>query len=323
MSERIKEAGGIVVDSVKRFDLGGIQTYRNLAVAPIIGKNSGLEHLVLGDAVKQGFEITEKAGGNVPILLANNKTGNYVLAIIGEFLVGGRQNRQLTRNVYFSKEFAGEIPVACVQAGRWGFGGGYASNFAVGGRSSSSHYSRKSQGEVWTSVQHSLARHSVGSGSSDLAELYAKKQKDFDEYISKFTFVNGQIGNLAVFSRKSDKVFVVDLFDREEVMKKHYGNLIRSYALEAGLDEGQTISLGDKEARGFLDSVDACIFEEQRAISSGSDFVLRGEKLEGSALLFNDEIAYLNMYTKLDGVKKEEAREPGQQVIVGFQRTLR
>lgn len=332
-----------VRDYVKNLQIGNIQTYKNMAIAPIIGKNSGLEHIALCDAIGSGFEIREKGSGSVPTLIAVNRTGKEVLAIAGEYIVGGKQNRTLVRNSYFSKDFEGELPVRCVQQGRWNYGDmGERPRrprpiepirpepfpgiprprepyiFEREGAQLEPHpmfrhaghtplcasLGARDQGETWGAIQCCFAEVGVKSVTSNLDEIYDKRSEDFENYKSNFPVVENQVGNVAVISKNGNKTLVLDIFDRPEIFQKYHGNLVSSYALEAGLRNG-SVQTNPQEVRGFLESVDSCRFNSQRPVSIGQDCKISGAGLQGSTLIHDNNLLYLNLFTR----KQSEAED--------------
>lgn len=306
----------VIQKHVRNLEIGEIQKYRNLAIAPILGKDSNLEHVVLADALRSGMEIREKGSGNVPTLFAINRTGKNVLAIAGEYVVGGMQNRTIVKNIYFDKQFEGEIPVRCVQRGRWNYGaqdirpdyfpvpsrrpkrepatvfrhGGHAPLMAC--------LAAKSQHETWSAVEEVLCCADVRSASSDLHAVLEERQEDLNKYKENFPLVNRQVGNIAVIGKNGQKIFVLDLFDRANILGKYHNNLVESYALEAGLRGNGGVEVNEREVRGFLDSVDACDFQKQEPVSVGEDYKIAGANLQGSTLLFNNNLVYMNFFSR-------------------------
>ena len=83
-------------DYFSNLALGGKQSYKNMAVYPLLSDyNIPLEYLTLDDAVSDDLidvvEVDE--GGHVPELKVKNKSPLKVLIIDGEELVGAKQNR--------------------------------------------------------------------------------------------------------------------------------------------------------------------------------------------------------------------------------------
>jgi hypothetical protein len=103
--------------------VGSPARHRCLSVYPLIsgGNCANATYLVLDDALATGrFRITEVSeGGSVPRLLAINDTSSPVFLLDGEELVGAKQNRVLNLSVMLAPNSKTEIPVSCVEAGRW------------------------------------------------------------------------------------------------------------------------------------------------------------------------------------------------------------
>jgi len=336
-----------ILDHVKGLRLGDMRAYKNLVVTPILGNEGPLDHIVLADALNSGFQITEKGGATVPTLFAMNRTGKNVLAITGEYVVGGKQNRTLIRNVIFDKGFEGDLPVRCVQQGRWDSGrerprrsrpigpdiempeipdGEYGplehaeptvgpGVFRHAGHSPVSASLRaRNQGETWEGVSNLMCAMGVDSFTGDLNEVYEKSGEELGKYTENFRLVDGQVGNLAVIGKPSQRIFVVDLFDRSGVLGKHYDNLVNSYALEARASGEPKFEIDQAELEGFLRSVDSARFTEQRPVSVGKDFKLSGNNLEGSCLVYGGNLAYMSLISRAKGNQGSEA-VPGHHVF--------
>ena len=69
---------------------------------------------------KGNAEITEVSeSGNVPKILFKNRADKPILLVDGEELVGCKQNRVLNLSVLAPESKDTEIPVSCVEQGRW------------------------------------------------------------------------------------------------------------------------------------------------------------------------------------------------------------
>jgi len=321
---------------VKNLETGKVQTYKNLSIVPIIGIDSGLEHLAFSEALESGFEIKEKASGSVPKLLAYNKTGKEVLAIAGEYIVGGMQNRTLVRNSYFSKDFQGELPVRCVQRGRWSYGDERRPRnpirfpspvepplypevpisptipeipfeqhlqpevfFRHAGQSPlRACLAATSQHETWNAIDFILCDEGIKSASADLNEVYVGKKEKLRDYKNNFSVEKNQVGNLAVIFKNGKETLILDVFDRPDMFKKYHENLISSYALEAGLKSKEKANVSGGKVKKFLKSLDNCECESQEPVSLGKDYKISGDKLKGSALIYEDNLVYMNVFSR-------------------------
>ena len=113
-------------------ELGEGMHHRNLTVFPLLARGAGDveagsggsgRYRLLSDAIEAGEAVVEEVseGGSVPLLAVLNKANESILVPEGEILVGGKQNRvvNLTVLVAVGKRF--EVPVSCVEQGRWSY----------------------------------------------------------------------------------------------------------------------------------------------------------------------------------------------------------
>ncbi len=319
---------GEIQNYVKKLELGKTQVHKNMKIVPLMGKNSGLEYLTFDEAVNSGLQISET--GSVPTLHFKNNTGKEVLILQGEYVIGGKQNRMVASNVYMAKNFDGDIPVRCVEQGRWHFGGGsvfptglrvrdenwpfptdggvYGPNWLHHDSNLSGDTSFKSgrmasravmfaaaagQGEVWNQVNYLSADHNVKSATQNLDDVFREKQGDLGEYISGFEYAPGSVGMVVAFQDKSGQIrYGVDMFDQGETMKKNFRKLLESYALEA-IAGGANIKGTKKDAEEFLSKIQKAKFDEKKPISLGRDFVILGNGIEGLALQYEKTPLYV------------------------------
>ena len=101
------------------------QHHENLTIFPILTEaDRELSFLLMAEAVvAELLTIGEKDGGQVPFLLATNAGKESVLILDGEQLIGARQNRMTNRSILLPPESITEIPVSCMEQGRWHFVG--------------------------------------------------------------------------------------------------------------------------------------------------------------------------------------------------------
>jgi hypothetical protein len=278
-------------------ELGEIGSYKNIAVAPLMAAGSDLEYLTLEEAIGNGLEVEET--GNVPEIDFGNKTGKEVLIIEGESILGGGQNRMVENNIFMQRDFKGKVPVKCVQSGRWD-----PQSAPSGYRSSNRRTApavmkaaKIDQGAVWDNVgKLSASLHSISS-SADYHEIVQNKQKDIDEFLKNFEYVDGSVGIVIAVQKNGKRIYGTDIFDQSGTMRKHHKKIVESYVLEA-MVEGGDLSLGEEAFSEFLDSIDKCSFSERRAISLGVDSKIDGGEVDGSSLVYEGRPLYVNMSTK-------------------------
>jgi len=222
-------------------EVGRVQSYKNMEVVPLFtDKKSSLDYIVLDQAMKRkGFSIEET--GNVNNLEAYNNTNKDVLIIKGEYMVGGKQNRMMTRSALIKKKRGKKhvnLPVHCIEQGRWNTPGEfYGGKVAAAGMRHG--LTKESSGErgqhaTWENVSYNLKSTNVNSSTSNFDEFHKKNKKSIDDYVSNFKFKKGQVGFVvAVTDKWGNKNFYVDLFDKPVTMKKHFDRMLESYVTEA------------------------------------------------------------------------------------------
>src|SRR5919202_1073842 len=146
-----------------------------LRVTPVfIREEAALPYLEFEDALRRELvEVTEVSeGGSVPSLFVKNKADRDVIIVDGELLVGAKQNRVVNTTIVVPARSSVEIPVTCVEQGRWGYN---SRNFSSGGSHEYSslrslkHRSvtqslresgeyRSDQGSVWGDIRAKMTR---------------------------------------------------------------------------------------------------------------------------------------------------------------------
>jgi hypothetical protein len=103
--------------------LGQAQHHEDLTIFPILAETEReLPYGLMAEALAKGIlTIREKDGGTVPILIAINNGIQPILILDGEQLIGAKQNRMTNRSIILPPNNITEIPVSCMEEGRWHF----------------------------------------------------------------------------------------------------------------------------------------------------------------------------------------------------------
>jgi len=100
--------------------LGEPQVAGPLAVFPVFGPPPVLEYHAFSTAIEHGAFVKELAqGASVGRLLVGNPTDRALLLYEGEQVIGAQQDRAMDSNVLVGAGAQIEVPVSCVEAGRW------------------------------------------------------------------------------------------------------------------------------------------------------------------------------------------------------------
>jgi ARG and Rhodanese-Phosphatase-superfamily-associated Protein domain len=279
--------------------LGESLTYLNLTLFPLIGEAEASPPYVLLDEAldRQLVRVTEVSSlGAVPELALENTSGESVLLVDGDELVGAKQNRVLNLSILVAGGRRLTIPVSCVEQGRWAY---RSSEFSTAKRTVFARARarkaqsvsealrtrgdrRSNQSQIWADVAEKADDFSIRSATLAMSDIYVGRAAQLDAYVRAFLPLPAQRGAVVAVG---GKVVGVELFDSASAFSRYLEKLIRAYALDAigreAIDE-EVPSEGD--ARAFLDLLWATHAERFKALGEGEDLRLRGQGIAGGAL---------------------------------------
>jgi hypothetical protein len=304
-----------IKEELSKVEMGCSSEFLNLTVFPLLARNAPTakpDYMLLEDGIAEGkVRITElNAGGSVPELRVENAADIPVLLVDGEELVGAKQNRVLNLTVLVAAKQMTVIPVSCVEAGRWSMAnpdlrpanhfmyararGDRLSQVTQSMRATSSR--RSDQAAIWEEIAGKSARLGVASPTQSMSHVFNRHATALEEFLRRFAWLDGQRG--AAFAIRGQFVGL-DLFDHPETMRRFFGKLIRSYALDA-LD-GTAVSAGLlplESLPAFLDKIgDAAVYCED-AIGIGKDLRFNTPELCGAGLWAQEHYLHLCAFVK-------------------------
>jgi hypothetical protein len=305
-----------VGEHLASLEVGDGQTYEGLTLFPVSGKLSTLkipDYLTLDAALEQKKARVEEISqsGAVPELRFINLSARPILLLDGEELVGAKQNRVLNVTILVPPETSLNIPVSCVEKGRWAY---KSESFSSSGnihhasgrarrvrsvsasRAASRGY-QSNQGEVWSSIN--LASVNLGSLSttSAMSDIYRDMGPRLEGYREKFSPSPGQTGLIACVP---GKVIGVDLFDHHDTFTRLFEKLVRSYALDALMIPPETEPPPRSQAVDFLQSLAACPAQCSPSVGEGDDIRMTDAERTAAGLIARCRIVHLNGFQLLE-----------------------
>jgi hypothetical protein len=246
--------------------------------------------------------------GNVNRLLVLNLSGQYVFMMDGDILAGAKQNRVVNTSILLAPESKTEIPVSCVESGRWhhvspGFSPtDYTAPSSL--RMDKARQVRVSlkekrgftsdQGAIWNMVSGYAEKSKVQSPTSNLSDVYQRKSAEFDAFVASFQCSEAANG-LAVF--RGRRMLSLDAFNRREVFQEYFPKILRGVALEVYNVREHAEAVGEAEAKyrtlEFFDNFDALPWEQYRAVAAGTERRFDNGKVTGFALEENGQVIHL------------------------------
>ena len=283
----------------RQYTIGEPQVVGPLAVFPVFGPDPLLDYRTFAQATELGALARELDGGaSVRSLVVENPTDLPLLVYEGEEVLGAQQNRTFDDSVLVAAGAKLDVPVSCVEAGRWD-GTRHAEPMRsspqaadpdlrrlkrAGARSAG----RADQGEVWAAVGDRLARHGVTSAYSAMSDLYDRRRDELGSFARAVRHVDGQLGAVAAVSGSP---VVLDLVSRAEAFAALVPCLAQGYALDA---LGAAEAGPDPEAAGsFLHEALAAPRVPTRTPGMGCGVAIGTPGLIGSGLELERELIQL------------------------------
>ena len=244
--------------------LGPAQHHENLTIFPVLAdRDRELPYGLMADALSMGIlTIGEKNGGHVPLLLATNTGIHPILILDGEQLIGAKQNRMTNRSIILAPNSITEIPVSCMEQGRWHHEGdkfapapqhaptkvrrkaretearaSYAAEAQGPGVRSSYRDLSSAQSEVWDEIRTLGTKLGGTSSTGALDSIYAGRLEEMKSWKKAFPLLPHQIGLLALVG---DAVLGMDAIGSPSLYGNVHDRMLTGYIMDAmeGRKEG-------------------------------------------------------------------------------------
>lgn len=246
--------------------------------------------------------------GSVNNLNVFNLSDKYVFFMDGDILAGAKQNRVLNTSVLIAPNSKINLPVSCVEQGRWS---------AVSERFSTSDYltpqklrAKKAkaveenlktdmghmagQRQVWDDVNSYAEVFRVKSATMSLTDVYENKKEDFDTFIKNFP-ADPDSNGLAIFT--DTELLNIDLFNRGDVYQEYYPKILRSTAMEAAFLKEKENIITEAEAKfktlDLFDNIGKMKHSVHRGAGIGEEKRFEGNNLTGFELNFKGHMIHL------------------------------
>lgn len=298
-------------------DLAAPSRYRHLTVYPLVASTDvHLPYALLVDSIEAGtLKVTEVGEGTVPSLLVTNRADADVLILDGEQLIGARQNRMTNRSMIIPAHAETEIPVSCMEQGRWHF---ISDEFSpseqhspssvrrrvrevesarmAAGASSLQHMLAEAQGEVWASIAEQADALGAASETGALNEVARSREVDLGAALEHFPLQPLQVGLLAFVGGEP---IGMDVVGGTNLFARLHTRLLRGYvldALSARAPEGEATA---EAAQRFLTRVHEAERTPAPSVGRGAYHVLT-RTVVGSRLVDGSRVAHLCAFPLLD-----------------------
>ncbi len=301
-------------------------THEGLTVVPLASKlGSDLDYLLLDDGLHRDLvtirEVSE--GGSVPELTVENRAELPLLIVDGEELVGAKQNRVANLTMLIPAAETTNIPVSCVEAGRWAYS---RRDFGTSdrvqnarGRAERLQDVRESirtgerpvsdQGRVWQSIDEEAEMLEAPSATAAMSAMFERHADELDEHVEHFEQAleaePDQVG--AVFAMGSRR-FGLDLFDNPSTLAAFLPKLTRSYAIDTLRRRRRRDESASDAAMKFIEAVIGGTYDDHPAVGLGRDVGIVGAGTVAGALVHDETVVHLTAFSE----PMHDREEPGR-----------
>jgi len=307
-----KQPESVTTERFGALKVGKAQTHANLTMYPLFGASCGPDYITLDEALSsKKAEVLEKGSGEVPKLVFRNLSGDRILLMDGEELIGAKQNRILNTSILIGPRMVAEIPVSCVEQGRWtsvspAFKSGGTQLFASARQSNNENVTASlkrdasagavsNQSQVWDDVAEVRAKLKVTGSSSAMHDAYVQKSESVESYVRGFKVIEGQVGCIFAIN---GRIVGADIFSSQSALRKLMPKIVKSYSLDA-------ISEQDRPAVGSTDSPERFLLWAKNAtmksmpsVGEGRDVRLLSSTVSGAALVAQDAAIHISLFAR-------------------------
>lgn len=262
------------------------------------------------EAIEKNYvEIKEvNEGGSVNNLFVINYSDKFVFFMDGDILQGAKQNRVINTSMLVAPKTKINVPVSCVEAGRWRYSSSkfYSSEHIAPSklRSEKAKHLKKNleekneyysdQGVVWNKVSDYEAMHRMSSATSDLSSIYNGRKSEFNEFIKSFE-INGEANGTAIFVK--NKILNIDVFNRGNIYSEYFPKILQSAAMETYHLKESLQPLSEAEAKyktnDFFDKYENLEFSTHKSLGAGEERRFETKEFTGLELNYEEHMIHL------------------------------
>ncbi len=278
-----------------------------------------IHYLLLEEALDKGtFEVGEiSESGSVNTIVVTNQTGEPVLILDGEELLGAKQNRMVNATIMVAPGKT-EIPVSCVEEGRWSYEDVKFSKSEAFGYSSlrrqkaeQVNFSLKTgtgfsadQSAIWEEIECSSKNLGTESPTGAMHETYSSRKDELRDLVDSFEFLPGQVG-VAVYI--NNRFSCLDLFDKSKTLEKLWTRLLKSYALEALNTRGRSLKNPRPAPAELKKAIKTSEYLTYPSVSMGQDLRLTGPGIIGAGLTVEEELIHLSIFPATEDKRRNSS----------------
>lgn len=283
-------------------------------LAPEAASDGPQPYLLYQQAQDLGLISIEEVGaaGVVGELQVANRGAQPVLLVEGEVLLGMKQTRVLNVTILVPAQTVLQVPVSCVESGRWHAvseeaTGKAAVHLAPSVRAAKTVTVARSmrstrgfasdQGEVWAGVNRILEGHRAYAPSRSYADLHVEPAPATGDIARSVEPARDQVGVLLLVG---GQVSCVDVFESPQVLRALWSGLLTSYQAEDLAADGRKASVtrtrAEKTAWDWFKSIAGGNVSVGPEIGLGAHVTVVAPGVEAAVLVNDGRVVHLSAF---------------------------
>ena len=292
----------MTIPSLENAAVGSPITRLGVSFFPVYLQDNSLPAIDTGGS--SGLIVSEFDVATVGALRVTNPTAKPILIVEGEHFTGGNQNRTINATVLVPAGSKLDIPVSCLEQGRWGRHRAWrrAEAFAperirkrkrasVNESFRANRDRMSDQGAIWDDISAMMLREGIASptGAAEELEKTYRRHPSHGETVEALVERGPLPGQCGIVVAHGRDVTAMDLFGAPHLLRKHWGALVRSHFIETGQSKGHpsaTLALRRVRRLGTSRS------ETAPGVGLGCEHRVTGRRLTGQALVLDDALIH-------------------------------
>lgn len=277
--------------------------YKNIRLFPIITTKilSAQTYITLDEATERDWlKIKETGSGQVNFVQVKNTSTKMIFVMTGEIISGAKQDRMLKEDILIPPKSSWiKVPVYCVEHGRWTQVSAEFTSEKLLAPNALRQRAKisESQSEVWDEIATSQERMGVMSTTGTVRANYADKkvQKEIDEYVKRLEKVP-RLSNLTigVVATTGNRIICFDMFANNDVLKKFWNKLIKSYTMDVLAGEKGIID--KKYVEDFIQALEHAHYTSTGTPGRGELVEIESDFGRGSALTYRSAVIHMDFF---------------------------
>jgi hypothetical protein len=299
-----------------RAELAGLQVAEpvraeRLTIVPLCDPAEEPRCTLLADALEIGDAEVRETGreGEVPRVLLENRGAAPVLAVEGDVLAGGKQNRLVIGSTVVAPGASSRVPVTCVERGRWRdsgepFGVVYAAPPTLRARASGSALRRQETGpallsdqdEVWRAIAACAEPLGAACEHESITDVFVAADERLAEREDGLPVPEGARGVAVLLD---GRLIAIDIFDSARGLRRAWPRLCEAWFLEELARpevEGRKLGLAPEAVPDVVERVAEKLRPGPERTGTGVPVEVRQEGLLGSGIWFGGGLCHLSVF---------------------------